>query len=260
MFHSLSIEAAARTETGRRRDINQDAVAVRPDLSLYLLADGMGGHAAGEVAAAIAVESMEEFYLDAGATWPLDAEGPATDPRAFLVAAAKHANYRVRQLGALHPEYGGMGAAVAGVHVGSSGFCLVHVGHVRVYRVRDGVLEPLTEDDTQLNRYVAQGEAYEQAREKPDADRLVRALGQRASVQVTSRLEDARPGDVVVLVSNGLYKSMPEQQMKRILAGRTALGAMADNLITVAQAHHAPDDVSCVLLRWHAAEVPSTET
>jgi serine/threonine protein phosphatase PrpC len=151
VFHPLSIEATARTEIGRRRDINQDAVAIRAELGLYILVDGMGGHAAGEVAAAIAVESMEQFYVDAGATWPPDAEGPASDPRAFLVAAAKHANFRIRQFAELDPEHRGMGAAVGAVHVSGSGFCIAHVGHVRGYRLRDGAFEPLTEDHTRLN-------------------------------------------------------------------------------------------------------------
>ncbi len=84
---------------------------------------------------------MEHIYLDAGSTWPPDAEMPASDPRAFLVAAAKHANFCIRQFAELNPEHRGMGAAVVPVHVGGSGFCLAHVGHVRGYRCRDDARE-----------------------------------------------------------------------------------------------------------------------
>ena len=250
MSHSLSIEATSRTETGRRRDINQDAVAVRRDLSLYILADGMGGHAAGEVAAAIAVESVEEFYLDAGATWPHDAEGPATDPRAFLVAAVKHANFRVRQAAERFPEHKGMGAAVAAVHFDGSAYCLAHVGHVRGYRLRDGVLEGLTEDHTRMNNYLWQGVAYDVAERMPDARTLARAVGLSTRVHVTARLEDARAGDLITLVSNGLYNAISDAQMARILADGSTLEDIADHLIRVAQGRHAADDISCILLRW----------
>lgn len=258
MSQPLPIETAARTEVGRCRKLNQDALALRSDLSLYLLSDGMSGHPAGEVASAIAVEAMQQFYVDAGATWPVDAEGPASDPRAFLAAAAKHANYRIWQLAALHPEYLGMGAAVAGVHVGGSGFCVAHVGHVRAYRLRDGGLEQLTQDHTVLNRYLGQGATYQAAQHMPGVHRLERALGLRARVQVTARLEDARPGDVVALVSNGLYNAVSDQQMGSILAGRTPLDVTAGSLVSVAQAHDAADDVSCILVRWVAeAKAPN---
>jgi serine/threonine protein phosphatase PrpC len=254
VFEPLSIEAAARSETGQRRTTNQDAFAIRADLGLYLLCDGMGGHAAGEVAAAIAVETIQQFYVEVGAPWPPDAPGPASDPRAVFVAAVKHANDRVRQLAELSAEYRGMGAAVAGVHISSAGFCLVHVGHVRAYRFRDGAIERLTQDHTVLNRYIGEGATFEAANRLPGVSRLERALGLRERVHVTSRSEDAQPGDVVALMSNGLYDAISEAQMARILGGRTPLDAMADSLIGVAQAHGAPDDVSCVLLRCAPAE------
>jgi protein phosphatase len=247
---SLTLEAAARTEVGRCRTVNQDVTALRSDLRLFILADGMGGHPAGEVASAIAVEAMQQFYRDAGATWPPDADGPASDPRAFLVAAAKHANRRIRVSAELNPEHRGMGAAMAAIHVGSSGFCLAHVGHVRAYRFRDGGIELLCHEHTVLNRRVAEGATPEDAQQMPDANRLDRALGLRARVEVTTRVEDTRPGDVVALVSNGLYNSVRNLSMARLVAGRASLGAMVDDLIHLAVAHDAADDVSCILLRW----------
>lgn len=246
----LTLEVAACTEVGRRRKINQDALGMRPELGISILADGMGGHPAGELAAAIAVDAIGQFYLDAGATWPPDAEGPATDPRAFLVAAVKHANFRIRQHAERTPEHAGLGAAVAAVHVGGAGFCLAHVGHVRGYRLRDGVLTGLTEDDTRMNNYLWQGVAYDVAERMPDAYTLSRAVGLGTRVQVTARLEDARAGDLVLLVSNGLYNAISDAQMARILAEQTTLAAIANNLVSVAQAHHAADDQSCILLRW----------
>lgn len=254
MVHPFSIEAAARTEPGKRRAVNQDVVAIRSDLSLYLLVDGMGGHAAGEVAAAMAVDAIQQFYVEVGAPWPHDAPGPASGPQALLVAATTYANHRIRQFAELNPEHRGMGAAVAGVHVGSAGFCVVHVGHVRAYRFRDGRIEQLTEDHTVLTHYLRQGITHEAAKRVPGVNRLERALGLRGRVETTARVEDARPGDVVALTTNGLYNAVSEAEMARILAGGTTLEAMADSLVGVAQADNAADDASCVLVRWQAPE------
>jgi serine/threonine protein phosphatase PrpC len=100
-----------------------------------------------------------------------------------------------------------------------------------------------------LNRYLGQGATYEAAQRLPGVNRLERDAGLRVRVQVTARLEDARPGDMVALVSNGLYNAVLDQQMVSILADRTPLDATAGSLVSVAQAH----DVSCILLRWIAA-------
>jgi PPM family protein phosphatase len=125
----LHIEAAARTEIGRRRDINQDAFTLRPDLGLFLVVDGMGGHPAGEVAAAIATETIQRFYEDRGSPSATDAVGLPSSPQAFLSASLKHANACIRERAELSPETRRMGAAIVAMHATSAGFCLAHVGH-----------------------------------------------------------------------------------------------------------------------------------
>jgi protein phosphatase len=256
LSRTLHIESAGRTEVGRCRSINEDVFALRPDLGLYLVLDGMGGHAAGELAAAIAAETMQHFYEDGGTVWPVDARGKASDPQAFLVAAAKLANARIRAHAAREPEKRGMGAAVAAVYAVGSGFCVAHAGHCRVYRLRDGRLESLTEDHRGLNAYLWKGVPLDVAERRPDKDALTRALGLKEKVDVTSRMEDVRSGDVVLICSNGLYDAMPQQQLAAVLAGRSELAATADALIAAAQARGAPDDVTCVLLRWSTASEP----
>ena len=256
MSRALKIEAVGRTEVGRRRSINEDVFALRSDLGLYLVLDGMGGHAAGDLAAAIAAETMQRFYEDGGTVWPVDARGKAGDPQAFLVAAAKLANTRIRAHAAREPEKRGMGAAVAAVHAVGSGFCVAHAGHCRVYRLREGRLESLTEDHRGLNAYLWKGVALDVAERMPDKDALTRALGLREQVDVTSRMEDVRPSDIVLLCSNGISDVMSEWQLAAVLAGRSDLAATADALIAGAQARGAPDDVTCVLLRWSTASEP----
>ena len=249
----MHIEAAGRTAVGLRRSVNEDVFALRPDLGLYLVLDGMGGHAAGDLAAAIAAETLQGFYEDGGAGWPLDAPAKASSPQAFLVAAAKLANARIRERAARDPEKRGMGAAFAAVEIGSSGLCVAHAGHCRAYRLRERRLVALTEDHRALNAYVWRGVPLDIAQRRPDKDALTRALGLKERVEITSCLEDARPGDVVLLCSNGVSDAIPELQIAALLAGGSHLAATADALIAGAQARGAPDDVTCVLLRWSAA-------
>jgi len=218
--------------------------------------DGMGGHAAGDLAAAIAAETMQRFYEDGGTVWPVDAKGKASDPQAFLVAAAKLANTRIRERAARECAKRGMGAAFAAVHTGSSGFCVAHAGHCRAYRLRDGRLESLTEDHRGLNAYLWRGVALDVAERMPDRDALTRALGMKEKMDITSRMEDVRPGDIVLLCSNGIHDVMSDWQIAAVIAGRSDLAATADALIAGAQARGAPDDVTCVLLRWSTASEP----
>lgn len=253
----MHIEAAGRTEVGRCRSINEDILALRPDLGLYLVVDGMGGHVAGELAAAIAAETMQHFYEDGGIVWPLDARGKATDPQAFLVAAAKLANAHIRERAASDAEKRGMGAAIVAVQATSASFCLAHVGHARCYRLRGGRLERLTEDHTGLNEYLWRGVPFDIAERRPDRAALSRALGLKEKIEITVRMEDTRPGDTVLLCSNGLHGAVSDTQIALILSGQSPLAATADALLAVAQAIGAPDDVTCLLLRWSTATRPA---
>lgn len=225
---------------------------LRPDLGLYVVLDGVGGHAAGDLAAALAAEAMQRFYEDGGTVWPLDAKGPADDPQARLVAAAKLANARIRAQVAHEPEKRGMGAAFAAVYLGGSGYCIAHAGHCRVYRFREDRLECLTEDHRGLHEYLRRGVPLDIAERRPDKNALSRALGLKEKVEVSSHLEDVRPGDVVLVVSNGIYDVVVEPQIAQVIAAWSGADATANELIRLAQAHRSGDDTTCILLRWSA--------
>ena len=133
----IQIEATGRSEQGHSREINQDAFAVRHDLGLFVIADGMSGHPDGEIASAVAVEAVQHFFAESGKIGPSDAAGPPGDPHAFLVAAVEHAHARIRTEAApIIPERRSRGTTIAAVHAESSGFCIAHVGDSRVYRLR----------------------------------------------------------------------------------------------------------------------------
>jgi protein phosphatase len=124
----IHIEAAGRSAQGSNRASNEDVFTLRPDLGLFLVIDGMGGHPAGDVAAAIAAKAIQRFHDEPGTPWPGDAVGLRSAPRAYLAAALKHANLAIRERAAREPEKRRMGAAVVAVHATSTGFCLAHVG------------------------------------------------------------------------------------------------------------------------------------
>jgi serine/threonine protein phosphatase PrpC len=249
----LHIEAAGRTETGRRRDLNQDVFVLRPDLGLFLVVDGMGGHPAGEVAAAIASEAIQRFYDDRGSPWPADAMGEPSSPQAFLVASLKHASAAIRERAEREPEKQRMGAAIVAMRATSNGFCLAHVGHARCYRLRGRELHLLTEDHTQLAEYVWRGVPIDVAESRPDQRSLSRALGIRPAVNVTVGMDDARAGDVLLLCSNGLYGVMSDRELAGVLGGKSDVEATADALMAAVGAKRSADDATCVVLRWSRA-------
>lgn len=250
MSRLLTVEVAGRTEVGRRRDLNQDVFTLRRDLGLFLVIDGMGGHPAGEVAAAIAAEAVQRFYDDRGSPWPADAEGPPSSPQRFLSASLKHANAAVRLRAEREPEKRRMGAAIVAMHATTSGFCLAHVGHARCYRLRDRRLQKLTEDHTQLTEYIWRGVPLDVAESRPDKHALSRGLGVRDTVHATVGMDDARPGDIVLLCTNGLYGVLSDAELAAVLAGRSDVEATADALIAFVVARRAADDATCIVLRW----------
>lgn len=256
MSRLLTVEVAGRTEVGHRRDLNQDVFTLRPDLGLFLVIDGMGGHPAGEVAAALASEAVQGFYDDPGRPEVGDGLGLRNAPRAFLAAAVKHANLCIRQRAAREPEKHRMGAALVALHATSTGFCLAHVGHARCYRLRNGALQKLTEDHTQLAEYVWRGVPLDVAETRRDKHALSRGLGMAERVEATVCMDDVRPGDLVLLCSNGLYGVLSDAELCAVLAGKSDIEATADALMALANARGAADDATCVVLRWTGARGP----
>jgi protein phosphatase len=162
----------------------------------------------------------------------------------------KHANLAIRERAAREPDKRGMGAAVVAVHATSTGFCLAHVGHTRCYRARERHLERLTEDHTRLTEYVWRGVPLDAALRMPDRAALSRALGTRDHVEVTVTMDDARRGDALLLCSNGLYDALSDREMVDALTEQSDVEATAAALIAGAVARGAPDDATCVVLRF----------
>lgn len=246
MSRPIHIESAGRTHVGRRRTDNEDRFAVLDALGLYLVADGTGGHPRGDMAAKLAISSVSAFFEDPSSTWP-----PGIDASAMrLVAGIKVANEEIRRVATRCLGERPMGATFAGIHVKEDGLCIAHVGNSRCYRFRDRELHQLTEDHTLLHDLLWAGVPLDMAEARPNKHALTRVLGVARSVEVTARYEANKPGDIVLLCTDGLTRVVENNEIAGILAFGGNLDAMAARLIVRANDNGGPDNVTCVLVRW----------
>jgi protein phosphatase len=242
-------EQYAGTDTGRQRRANEDSLLARAPL--FVVADGMGGAQAGEVASRLAVESFEAGVQDAG------------QPEAALAALAQQANARIYELSHSNAEQAGMGTTLTAVYVGEREISIAHVGDSRAYRLRAGELLRLTEDHSLVDELLRQGRLTpEEAIEHPQRSVITRALGPEGTVEVDTRSYTARDGDVYLLCSDGLTTMLAEQQLASILIAHTTLREAGEALIAAANEAGGRDNITVVLLRVEELDVdaaPLTE-
>ncbi|WP_437741687.1 protein phosphatase 2C domain-containing protein [Sorangium sp. So ce1504] len=256
MYPQLAIEAAAQSDVGQRRSHNEDSFAVLPCLGLFMVADGLGGHAAGEVASRMAIEVVKSCFEEAGdleETWPYGAATPHDRDEVRLVMSVRRANRAIYEASQRQKETRGMATTFAGVLLAPGMAYIAHVGDTRVYRMRDGRLERLTRDHTLLEELLREGdrdsmlEAIEALNDRASA--VTRALGCDENVEIESRVEATLPGDVFLVCSDGLWGPVPEKRIAGVLGAHRDLSLAASLLIDLANEHGGPDNVTCVLAR-----------
>src|SRR3954452_6441807 len=238
------VEYGQATDPGRQRRGNEDAFFVRPPF--FAVADGMGGHQAGEVVSGIAVEIFERSMPADGA------------PEERLAAAARTANERIHELSRADRERAGMGTTITAAHVGGDEVAIAHVGDSRAYRIREGVLEPLTRDHSLVQALIDQGRlSEEEAAHHPQRSIITRALGPEPSVEVETRTYRAQAGDVFLLCSDGLTSMVDDETIARIVAAAPSLSEGAGRLVDAANAAGGRDNITVVLFRLDEAEAAS---
>ena len=237
---------AAATDTGLVRDLNEDAVYV--DASLAVVADGMGGHAAGEVAAELAIASMRERFHDDSTL-----EG--------LHHAVEEANRAVIVDARENPERFGMGTTVIAVgltHDDSGAIfpTLVNVGDSRAYQLRDGALRQLSEDHSVAEEWVRMGRLTpEEALTHPRRHQLTRALGVEDDVDVDVQTIAAVAGDRILLCSDGLSNELSVDDLARLASAAEPLDAVVERLVNAARNAGGRDNISAILLEFDEVEV-----
>ena len=239
---TLVVHAFGYSNVGRIREINEDNFLT--GRTVFAVADGMGGHAAGEVASEAALMPLRE--IDGGTYRDPQA---ATDA---LSHAVSQANELVLERAAADPDLRGMGTTLTTVMVRGSRLHLAHVGDSRAYLLRAGMLEMLTEDHTLVNQLVKEGRlTEEQAASHPQRSVITRAIGVELGVQVDTMVEplELAPGDQVLLCSDGLTGPVSESLIAEILMTEDDGDIACRRLIDAANAGGGPDNITCVLLR-----------
>jgi len=256
----MRLSVAGSTDVGKKRDHNEDAFLVLDEEQLYCVADGMGGHASGEVASRIAVEEMAEFFRltgrDEEATWPF-AEDPALAYGENRVrTGVMLANLRIVERARADERLRGMGTTLVCAHFERTGAVVIgHVGDSRAYLWRRGALTQLTEDHSLLNDYLkARRLTPEEIEAFPHKNVIVRALGMKDAVAVDLRREPLEDGDVVVLCCDGLSGMVPDERLAELIRQHLGdLKAGAQALVDAANEAGGVDNITCILAQYHAA-------
>jgi protein phosphatase len=251
---SLRIRFAGDTNVGLLRTHNEDALHLPVDERLAIVADGMGGHASGEVASKMAVDTVVEYFKETAEeqilTWPfkVDRQGGADIMR--LVTAIKLANLKIHEQAQRDPACKGMGTTIVTALFLDDRVIIGHVGDSRVYRVRDGTIVQKTDDHSLVNDYVKMKRmTVEEAAAFPHKNVIVRALGMKESVQVDVLTDHAKLGDCFVLCSDGLSGMISDDDIRHIVESEADLDRGAERLISAANAAGGKDNITVVLAR-----------
>lgn len=246
----MKIRSASSTHVGRVRNSNEDHFGAFDDLALYVVADGMGGHAAGEVASLMAVQTVRDAFLEAASDRTLPS-GREHDPSRRLVWAIEQANQRIYTAGVENQALAGMGTTVAAVWVENDAAYVAHVGDSRVYRLHGPAFDQVTADHSLVNDYLSRGiMTPDEAAAHPMKHVLVRALGTAPTVSVDVRRIPLEAGDLFLLCSDGLSNVVPVEDLAAILSKPDSahLSAQCQALIDAANRHGGLDNITAVLV------------
>ena len=256
----VRIEVAGETNVGRKRNHNEDNFALMPEFGLYIVADGMGGHASGEVASKMSIDAMHEFLTetadDPERTWPYKMDRSKGYEENRLITGVKLANLRIYETAQRDGKKRGMGTTFVSLYAADDGIYVAHVGDSRCYRFRNNQLEALTEDHSLLNDYIKMKRlTQEEIDNFPHKNVIVRALGMKDTVKVDTCFDTPVVGDTYLLCSDGLAGPVSDQEIETILREH-ATGDIKDTaarLIEKANENGGPDNITAVVIRWSAA-------
>jgi len=237
-----------------KRAHNEDSFYLPESERLAIVADGMGGHASGEVASRLAVDTIAGFFKatqdDQQLTWPFKMDHGNRYDTNRMVTAIKLANLKIHEQAQKDPRCHGMGTTVVSTLFADRALVIGHVGDSRLYRRRDGALKQLTEDHSLLNDYLkAKKLSPEEIDAFPHKNVIVRALGMKDTVQVDVGCFEPKDGDVYLLCSDGLSGMVSDAEMEHLLRETADLEAACAQLIERANAAGGNDNVTCILAR-----------
>lgn len=249
LARTLRLEAAELTDVGRRRERNQDNIAhLIPSDShvldekgaLFIVCDGMGGHAAGEVASELGVKTIRDEYYDT----------PGSDVITSIATAVERANTVIFQHAVDHPELSGMGTTCVALVIAGGRAFVVNIGDSRAYIIRNGKMRQVTRDHSWVAEQVRVGLlTEEQARTHSHRNVITRSLGTQPNVTADLFVETMHNGDRVLLCSDGLHGYVDEGDIEQVVTGDSEPNAMVHTLIDMANNNGGPDNISAMLVQ-----------
>ena len=276
MTKSVRVSVFGKTDLGRSRDHNEDTFLVAdlstkrasllpevrdhevgPRGSFFMVADGMGGAAAGEVASAMAADLI---YKHMSTVWPADSEISAQRFAYRMKEAVESANAGINGYTRDHPEVRGMGTTVTAAGVFGTDLYLCQIGDSRGYLVRDGVTSQITKDQSLMQRLVDAGELTEAEAETSERRNIIlQALGPEPRVKVDLTRQPVRQGDVLVLCSDGLSGQVKKEEIGELYAKNPDLATFCGALIDLANERGGPDNITCIAVRFDGEGLDSSD-
>ena len=233
------IEVFQMSDIGLQRSLNEDSLLCRPP-SDFVVADGMGGHVAGEVASHIFTATMAELLED-------EREVDQDGLREMVIAGNRAILSSIR----LHPERKGMGTTATCLHIGNGRGIWAHVGDSRLYLLRQGDMRQITQDHTFVNDLIASGSITPlEAETHPKRNMLLRAVGVEEFVQVDTGEFALQSGDIMLLCSDGLTNMVTEEAIQTVLEARNCVNP-ASSLVDCAKAGGGLDNISVIVVKYH---------
>lgn len=253
---SLAFEVAAQTDVGCVRARNEDSFGYDLDRGIFIVCDGMGGHAAGEVASQIAVGSLLTYFRqssrnEARRTRAVVPSDKFSNRAMALAEAIQLANRAICEAASRDEKCAGMGSTVVGILADENLVSVAHVGDSRAYLIRGGVIQQLTQDHSLVTQEVQLGLiSVEQAKESNLQNVITRALGAENTVEPDLDEIIAVAGDVLMLASDGLTRALREQEILGAVDGAADLGQACEYLIQAARDAGGEDNITCMLVRF----------
>ncbi|HLM73722.1 MAG TPA: Stp1/IreP family PP2C-type Ser/Thr phosphatase, partial [Polyangiaceae bacterium] len=238
------------THVGLQREHNEDSFAVLTEYGLFIVADGMGGHRAGDVASRLATDSMAEFFRTTSqedVTWPFHFDTSLSEEENRLLAGIRVANRQIFERSVRSRDCAGMGTTIVGALFSKQKNRLFvgHVGDSRAYRVRGGSIEQLTRDHSLLNDYLAaMPDLTEEQRAELPRNVITRALGMHDHVVVDLMNDDPQPGDVYLLCSDGLSGMITDDEILDIVSSVEDTAEICRRLIAKANENGGEDNIT----------------
>jgi len=252
--------AAGQSDVGLQREHNEDSYVVLKEYDLFVVADGMGGHRAGDVASKLATDTISEFFKSTAnddVTWPFHFDTNLSEEENRLLTGIRVANRQIFERSTRSREYHGMGTTVVGAMFSprKRRMFIGHVGDSRCYRVRNGQIQLLTRDHSLINDYLlAMPDLTDEQRSELPKNVITRALGMQDQVVVDLQHDDPIANDVYILCSDGLSGMIPDDEIQKIVGGSPDIREACKQLIARANESGGEDNITAVLIKIE--EVP----